>query len=60
MVMGSTTQALHLQEAFADLETPELPVATAAGRRALCLPMFAELTGAELTAVVDAVRGFFA
>lgn len=53
-------EALHLQPAFADLESGDLPVATEAGRRALCLPMYAELTDDEVAAVVAAVRAFFA
>ncbi len=52
-------EALHLQEAFACLETPELPVAEAAGRRVLCLPMYPELEEYEVAAVCAAVRAFF-
>lgn len=52
--------ALHRQPAFADLGTGALPVAEAAGRRVLCLPMFAELTDDEVDRVVSRIRGFFA
>ncbi len=53
-------EALHLQVAFEGLDTPALPVATRAGERALCLPMFAELRDDEVDAVIAAVRSFFA
>ena len=47
-------EALHLQEAFADLPAQELPVASAAGRR-----MFPELRTEEVDRVCEAVRVFF-
>ncbi len=52
---------LHQQPALAELGlTPgELPVATAAARRVLCLPMFPELTDAEVEAACEGVREFF-
>jgi len=50
--------ALHRQAAFADLEAGGLPVAEAAGRRVLCLPMFAELRDEEADEVCAAVRSF--
>jgi dTDP-4-amino-4,6-dideoxygalactose transaminase len=54
-------KALHLQAAFATHAPPaaELPVATRAGDEVLCLPMFAELTDAEVDEVCAAVRSFF-
>lgn len=52
-------EALHLQEAFADLPAEELPVATAAGERALCLPMYPELGDEEVGVVCEAIRGFY-
>jgi len=53
--------ALHLQPAFApdDSQTDDLPVATAAGREVLCLPMFPELTDGEVGTVCAAVQRFF-
>jgi len=53
--------ALHLQPAMAGLfsEAPSLPVAERSGGEVLCLPMFAELTEAEVARVVEAVRAFF-
>jgi dTDP-4-amino-4,6-dideoxygalactose transaminase len=53
---------LHRQPAMAGLVEVgdgDLPVATAAAREVLCLPVFPELTDAELAAVADAVRSFF-
>jgi dTDP-4-amino-4,6-dideoxygalactose transaminase len=53
---------LHHQPAMAglvDVRDGDLPVATAAGREVLCLPVFPELTNAELEAVGAAVRSFF-
>jgi dTDP-4-amino-4,6-dideoxygalactose transaminase len=52
-------EALHLQQAFADLPKRELPVASAAGALSLCLPMFPELRDDEVGAVCEAVRGWF-
>ncbi|HYX26097.1 MAG TPA: DegT/DnrJ/EryC1/StrS family aminotransferase [Thermoanaerobaculia bacterium] len=53
---------LHHQPALAGLvevRDGDLPVATAAGREVLCLPVFPELTNEELEAVGAAVRSFF-
>jgi dTDP-4-amino-4,6-dideoxygalactose transaminase len=53
---------LHHQPALAglvDVRDGDLPVATAAGREVLCLPVFPELTNEELDAVGAAVRSFF-
>jgi len=53
---------LHHQPALAglvDVRDGDLPVATAAGREVLCLPVFPELTNEELEAVGAAVRSFF-
>ncbi|HKI03699.1 MAG TPA: DegT/DnrJ/EryC1/StrS family aminotransferase [Thermoanaerobaculia bacterium] len=53
---------LHHQPALAglvDASDGELPVATAAAREVLCLPVFPELTNEEVEAVSAAVRGFF-
>jgi len=37
----------------------DIPVASRLARELLCLPMFPELTDAEVDSVVDGVRGFF-
>ncbi|MFL6193415.1 MAG: DegT/DnrJ/EryC1/StrS family aminotransferase [Thermoanaerobaculia bacterium] len=53
---------LHHQPAMAGLTAArdgDLPVATAAAREVLCLPVFPELTNGELEAVSTAVRSFF-
>ncbi len=52
---------LHRQKALAALlpDPPDLPVSEAAARDLLCLPMFPELTDAEVEEVAAAVRGFF-
>ena len=51
---------LHRQPALAYLgEPPELPVAEAAAREVLSLPMFPEMTDGEVDQVSAAVRGFF-
>jgi dTDP-4-amino-4,6-dideoxygalactose transaminase len=53
---------LHQQPAMAglvDAREGDLPVATAAAREVLCLPVFPELTHEEVEAVAAAVRGFF-
>ena len=53
---------LHHQPAMAGLTAArdgDLPVATAAAREVLCLPVFPELTNEELAAVAEAVRSFF-
>lgn len=52
-------EALHRQPAFADLETPELPVAEAAGGRVLCLPIYPQLEDREVERVCVAVREYF-
>ena len=53
---------LHQQPAMtgiADTQDGDFPVATAAAREVLCLPIFPELTNEEVEAVCAAVRGFF-
>ncbi|MGH9362203.1 MAG: DegT/DnrJ/EryC1/StrS family aminotransferase, partial [Thermoanaerobaculia bacterium] len=52
---------LHRQPALAGLipDPGELPVATAAAREVLCLPLYAELTDRELEQVCEAVHGFY-
>jgi dTDP-4-amino-4,6-dideoxygalactose transaminase len=53
---------LHHQPAMkglVDVREGDLPVATAAAREVLCLPVFPELTSEEVEAVAAAVRGFF-
>jgi dTDP-4-amino-4,6-dideoxygalactose transaminase len=53
---------LHHQPALAGLveaRDGDLPVATAAAREVLCLPIFPELTNEEIAAVAAAVREFF-
>ena len=60
--IGSAThypEPLHHQPAFADLGVPPvLPVAEAAAREVLCLPMFPELTEAEVDRVGTALTEF--
>ncbi|MHC4601052.1 MAG: DegT/DnrJ/EryC1/StrS family aminotransferase [Planctomycetota bacterium] len=53
--------ALHLQEAFSDLgyEAGAFPEAERAGREVLALPMFAGITEEQVSAVVEAVAGFY-
>jgi dTDP-4-amino-4,6-dideoxygalactose transaminase len=53
---------LHHQAAWRGVlgEIPVLPVAEEAAREVLCLPMFPELTDAELGATCAAIREFFA
>jgi dTDP-4-amino-4,6-dideoxygalactose transaminase len=53
---------LHLQPAMAgitDAKEGDFPVATAAAREVLCLPVYPELTNDEVETVCAAVRGFF-
>ena len=55
-------EPLHRQASFASYvdSVPTLPVAEAAAAEVLSLPMFPELTDAELEETVSAVRAFFA
>jgi dTDP-4-amino-4,6-dideoxygalactose transaminase len=52
---------LHVQPALAGriADPGELPVASAAAREVLCLPIFPELRDEEVEVVCDAVRSFF-
>lgn len=53
---------LHRQpalEGLVDVPEGDLPVATAAAREVLCLPIYPELTNEEVEEVCAAVRGFF-
>ena len=52
---------LHLQPAFSylGLRDGDLPVAEQAARDVLALPMFAELTEAEIRRVVEAIAEFY-
>ncbi|MHC4778663.1 MAG: DegT/DnrJ/EryC1/StrS family aminotransferase [Planctomycetota bacterium] len=52
---------LHTQEAFADLGYGEgdFPESLRASREVLALPMFAGITKEQVSAVVDAVAGFY-
>jgi dTDP-4-amino-4,6-dideoxygalactose transaminase len=51
---------IHRQPALAGRgEPPRLPVSEAAAREVLCLPVFPELTDAEVAQVIAAVRSFF-
>ena len=53
---------IHLQEAYADLglRPGAFPVSERLATQMLSLPMFPELTTAQLETVVDAIDGFFA
>ena len=46
---------LHRQKAFADTEQPELPVTEATASRCLSLPIFPEMTDAQVDAVCEAL-----
>jgi dTDP-4-amino-4,6-dideoxygalactose transaminase len=52
---------LHLQKAYANLgyKAGDFPVAEQASREVLSLPMFAELTDAQIQRVAEVVRSFF-
>lgn len=52
---------LHLQKAYAHLghKPGDFPVAEKASREVLSLPMFPELTDAQIQRVADVVKGFF-
>ena len=52
---------LHLQKAYAHLghKPGDFPVAEKAAREVLSLPMFAELTEAQIQRVAAAIKGFF-
>jgi len=50
---------LHRQAAFAGRPAPSLPVAEAAAADVLSLPMFPELSEAEVETTCDAIRDFF-
>ena len=53
---------LHRQPALAgivDAKEGDFPIATAAAREVLCLPIYPELTNEEVETVCAAVRGFF-
>lgn len=54
-------RALHLQPAFAPggQSANPLPVAEAAGEQVLCLPMYPQLTDAEVDTVCEAIVDFF-
>jgi dTDP-4-amino-4,6-dideoxygalactose transaminase len=53
---------IHLQEAYADLglRPGAFPVSERLATQMLSLPMFPELTTAQLETIVDAIDGFFA
>ena len=46
---------LHLQKAFADVQAPELPITEATAQRCLSLPIFPEMTNAQVDAVCEAL-----
>jgi dTDP-4-amino-4,6-dideoxygalactose transaminase len=52
---------LHLQKCYADLgyKTGDFPVAEKAGRECLSLPIYPEMTEAQIVRVAEAIRGFF-
>jgi dTDP-4-amino-4,6-dideoxygalactose transaminase len=51
---------LHLQKVYAHLghKSGDFPVAEKAGRECLCIPMYPELTEAQITRVVDVIKQF--
>jgi dTDP-4-amino-4,6-dideoxygalactose transaminase len=55
-------QPLHLQACYADQswKAGDYPVAEAVSRRILPLPMYPELTDAQVDHVISAIRSFFA
>ncbi len=52
---------LHLQKCYADLghKAGDFPVAEKAGRECLSLPVYPELTEAQIQRVVEVIKGFF-
>ncbi len=46
---------LHQQRAFSDTEQPELPVTEATAKRCLSLPIYPEMTEAQIASVCEAV-----
>ena len=52
---------LHLQKCYADLghKAGDFPVAEKAARECLSLPVYPELTEAQILRVVEVVKGFF-
>jgi dTDP-4-amino-4,6-dideoxygalactose transaminase len=52
---------IHLQPAYAwlNLKIGSLPVSERRARRTLSLPMFAELTAAQIERVASEIKGFF-
>ena len=58
--LASESPERHLSGAHrAHPSDEDLPVSTAAAKEVLCLPVFPELTNAEVEAVSGAVRAFF-
>jgi dTDP-4-amino-4,6-dideoxygalactose transaminase len=53
---------LHLQKCYADLgyKAGDFPVAEEAGRECLSLPIYPELTEAQILRVVEVIKSFFA
>ncbi len=53
---------LHLQKVYAGLgyKPGDFPVAEKASRECLCLPMYAELTEAQVSRVAEVIKDFFA
>jgi len=50
---------LHRQKCFASLQAGSFPESEAAAEQVLALPIFPELTDAEVELVADAVTSFF-